>query len=116
MPVEISKIGKYDVLGIIGKGGMGIVYKAVDPRIGRFVAIKMITSGFSGNPDSLKRFYREAQSTGNLQNPNIVTVYELGDQAGKPYLVMEYLGRHQCGIRDYGSATDEADRQIERHH
>jgi len=70
---------------------MGVVYKATDPHIGRFVAIKMITAGFAGNPDLLKRFYREAQSTGNLQNPNIVTVYDLGDHDGNPYLVMEYL-------------------------
>ncbi|HEX6501925.1 MAG TPA: protein kinase [Terriglobales bacterium] len=91
MPAQLTKIGKYDVLEVIGRGGMGVVYKATDPHIGRFVAIKMITAGFAGNPDLLKRFYREAQSTGNLQNPNIVTVYDLGDQDGNPYLVMEYL-------------------------
>jgi eukaryotic-like serine/threonine-protein kinase len=85
------KIGKYEVVDVIGKGGMGVVYKAVDPNIGRFVAIKMITSGFAGNPELLERFYREAKSTGSLQSPNIVTVYELGDQDGNPYLVMEYL-------------------------
>lgn len=91
MPAQLTKIGKYDVLEVIGRGGMGVVYKATDPYIGRFVAIKMITAGFAGNPDLLKRFYREAQSTGNLQNPNIVTVYDLGDHDGNPYLVMEYL-------------------------
>jgi|CZKH01.1.fsa_nt_gi serine/threonine-protein kinase len=91
MGVHPSKIGKYDVTEIIGRGGMGVVYKATDPQIGRFVAIKMITGGFAGNPDLLKRFYREAQSTGSLQSPNIVTVYDLGDQDGNPYLVMEYL-------------------------
>ena len=86
-----TKIGKYEVEGIIGRGGMGVVYKAVDPQIGRFVAIKMITAGFSGHPDLLRRFYREAHSTGSLQNPNIVTVFDLGEQDGNPYLVMEYL-------------------------
>ena len=86
-----TKIGKYEVAGIIGRGGMGVVYKAVDPQIGRFVAIKMITAGFSGDQDLLKRFYREAHSTGSLQNPNIVTVFDLGQQDGNPYLVMEYL-------------------------
>src|SRR5882724_8106284 len=70
---------------------MGIVYKASDSRIGRQVAIKMMTGGFAENPDLLKRFYREAQSTGMLQHPNIVIVYDLGDQDGNPYLVMEYL-------------------------
>ena len=87
----VNKIGKYDVVDVLGKGGMGVVYKATDPRIGRLVAIKMMTGGFADNPDLLKRFYREAQSTGMLQHPNIVIVYDLGDQEGNPYLVMEYL-------------------------
>src|SRR4051794_1782853 len=87
----LTKIGKYDVVEVLGKGGMGIVYKATDSRIGRMVAIKMMTGGFAENPDLLKRFYREAQSTGMLQHPNIVIVYDLGDQDGNPYLVMEYL-------------------------
>jgi serine/threonine protein kinase len=80
-----TKIGKYEVLDVIGRGGMGIVYKATDPHIGRFVAIKMITGG------DLHRFYAEAKATGSLQCPNIVTVYDLGDHDGNPYLVMEYL-------------------------
>src|SRR5438309_11964597 len=86
-----TKIGKYDVTGILGRGGMGIVYKATDPFLDRLVAIKMMTGGYADNPDLLKRFYREAQSTGMLQHPNIVIVYDLGDQDGNPYLVMEYL-------------------------
>jgi eukaryotic-like serine/threonine-protein kinase len=91
MAQTLQKIGKYEVVEVLGKGGMGVVYKAVDPRIGRQVAIKMMTGGFAENPDLLKRFYREAQSTGMLQHPNIVIVYDLGDQEGNPYLVMEYL-------------------------
>ena len=86
-----AKIGKYNVTGILGRGGMGVVYKATDPFLDRLVAIKMMTSGYADNPDLLKRFFREAQSTGSLQHPNIVTVYELGDHAGNPYLVMEFL-------------------------
>jgi serine/threonine protein kinase len=86
-----SKIGKYDVIEVLGRGGMGVVYKATDPHLNRLVAIKMMTGAFSDNPDLLKRFYREAQSTANLQHPNIVTVYDLGDLEGSPYLVMEYL-------------------------
>ncbi|HSE47956.1 MAG TPA: protein kinase, partial [Terriglobales bacterium] len=92
MPAKtLAKIGKYDVVEVLGKGGMGVVYKAMDNRIGRLVAIKMMTGGFADNPDLLKRFYREAQSTGTLQHPNIVIVYDLGDQDGNPYLVMEFL-------------------------
>ena len=88
---KVNKIGKYQVLDVIGRGGMGMVYKAVDPTIGRSVAIKTITGAFSDDPLLLKRFYREAYSTGKLQHVNIVTVYDLGDQDGTPYLVMEYL-------------------------
>ncbi len=88
---RLTKIGKYEVLEIVGRGGMGVVYKAVDPAIGRLVAIKMVTGGFGDDPDLLKRFYREAKSTGSLQHPNIVTVYDLGDQESVPYLVMEFL-------------------------
>jgi serine/threonine-protein kinase len=90
-PPKVTKIGKYNVLDVIGRGGMGTVYKAVDPTIGRLVAIKTVTGAFSDDPLLLKRFYREAHSTGKLQHPNIVTVYDLGDQEGVPYLVMEYL-------------------------
>ena len=86
-----KKLGKYDVLDVVGRGGMGIVYKATDPGIGRVVAIKMVTGGFGNDPELLKRFYREAQSAGKLQHPNIVTIYDLGDQDGNPYMVMEYL-------------------------
>ncbi len=86
-----AKIGKYDVIDVIGRGGMGVVYKGSDPYLDRLVAIKMMTGQFADNADLLKRFYREAQSTASLQHPNIVTVFELGDHSGNPYLVMEYL-------------------------
>lgn len=86
-----SKIGKYDILREIGRGGMGKVYGAIDPTIGRMVAIKQVTAVVSDDPELLKRFYREAQSTGKLQHPNIVTLHDLGEQDGIPYLVMEYL-------------------------
>jgi hypothetical protein len=86
-----QRIGKYDVVGVLGQGGMGVVYRARDPRIGRDVAIKTLTEGFSGEPEMLKRFYQEAGSTGNLRHPNFVTVYDFGDDEGLPYIVMEFL-------------------------
>lgn len=87
----ITKIGKYDVTDKLGEGGMGVVYKGVDPGIGRPVAIKMMTGGFAENPDLLKRFQREAQSAGTLQHPNIVIIYELGTHDGNPYMAMEFI-------------------------
>ncbi len=86
-----SRIDKYDILSVIGRGGMGIVYKGSDPRIGRPVAIKVMTVGSGDDPEFLKRFYREAQSAGKLQHPNILTIYELGELEGSPYLVMEFI-------------------------
>ena len=87
---EKKKIGKYETTGILGRGGMGVVYRAEDKRIGRQVAIKTLTEGFSGQPEMLERFYREAQA-GILQHPNIVTVYDLGDEDGVPFIVMEFV-------------------------
>jgi len=81
-------IGRYDVLRVIGRGGMGVVYEALDPKLERHVAIKMI---LGATPGLLARFDREARSMGSLQHPNIVTIHEFGDQDGSPYLVMEYL-------------------------
>jgi len=82
------KIGKYEVVSVIGRGGMGVVYKARDPQLERLVAIKMIVEA---TPGLLKRFDVEARSTGSLQHPNIVTIYDFGQQDGSPYLVMEFL-------------------------
>jgi eukaryotic-like serine/threonine-protein kinase len=86
-----EKIGKYEVLDVLGRGGMGVVYRARDARLGRIVAIKMLTESFSDNPEMLQRFYREASQTGALRHNNIVIVFDAGDQDGEPYIVMEYV-------------------------
>jgi eukaryotic-like serine/threonine-protein kinase len=86
-----AKIGKYEIVGVIGRGGMGVVYEANDPHLGRRVAIKTITGTFAENPDMLKRFSREARSVACLQHPNIVTLYDVSGDEGSPYLVMEYM-------------------------
>src|SRR5580698_2212288 len=83
-------IGKYEVTGVLGRGGMGVVYQAEDKRIGRLVAIKTLTEGFSSQADMMERFYREAHA-GILHHPNIVIVYDLGDQDGVPFIVMEHV-------------------------
>ena len=86
-----SHIGKYEVTEILGRGGMGVVYLGFDRQLGRQVAIKTLTEGFVQDPEMLKRFYREATKTGALMHPNIVIVYDLGEQEGFPYIVMEYV-------------------------
>src|SRR5664280_3022994 len=93
-PSKTVKIGKYDVIDTIGRGGMGVVYQAKDPFLDRLVAIKMMNVDAHESGDFLERFYREAKSTASLQHPNIVTVYELGEHQGRPFLVMQYLEGH----------------------
>src|SRR5437899_7718228 len=70
---------------------MGLVYRAFNRQLNREVAIKTLTEGFSGDEEMLKRFYQEAAKAGALKHQNIVTVYDLGEQDGFPYIVMEYL-------------------------
>jgi serine/threonine-protein kinase len=83
----VTQIGKYPILGILGVGGMGVVYRGMDNSVGREVAIKTLTEA----TDELRqRFLMEARS-GVLNHPNIVTVYDFGEQDGLPYIVMEYL-------------------------
>ncbi|OGD24210.1 MAG: hypothetical protein A2Y56_05975 [Candidatus Aminicenantes bacterium RBG_13_63_10] len=90
-----TKIGKYTILGEIGRGAMGIVYKATDPYIGRTVAIKTIRFDVLGQgPEremAQKRFMREAHSAGNLSHPNIVTIYDVGEDQGLSYIAMEFI-------------------------
>ena len=88
---NIKRIGKYEVIDLLGRGGMGLVYRAFDRQLNREVAIKTVTEGFTRDQEMLQRFYREAAKTGALKHPNIVIVYDLGEQDGFPYIVMEYL-------------------------
>jgi serine/threonine-protein kinase len=87
----VERLGKYEIISEIGRGAMGSVYKARDPLIGRLVALKTITSGLSGQANSLERFYQEARSAGALQHPNIITIYELGHENNTPFIAMEYI-------------------------
>jgi serine/threonine-protein kinase len=84
---SITQIGKYQILGILGVGGMGVVYRGMDKSVGREVAIKTLTEA---TEELRQRFLLEARS-GVLNHPNIVTVYDFGDQDGLPYIVMEFV-------------------------
>jgi eukaryotic-like serine/threonine-protein kinase len=89
--IMTAKIGKYDILEVLGRGGMGVVYKAYDPILDREVALKTMTAEGLKDPVLRERFYREARAAGRLRHPNIVTIYELGEQEEVPYIGMEYL-------------------------
>jgi len=88
---ELTRIGKYDIVGVLGRGGMGVVYRGIDRHLGREVAIKTLTLASNSDPGMLTRFYDEGRKTGGFKHPNIVTVYELGDDNGVPYIVMELV-------------------------
>jgi serine/threonine protein kinase len=85
------KIGPYEILAPLGAGGMGEVYRARDTRLGREVAIKVLPASFTENADRLRRFEQEARTTGMLNHPNILAVYDVGTHEGAPYLVTELL-------------------------
>ncbi len=86
-----SRLGPYEVLSPLGAGGMGEVYRAKDPRLGREVAIKVLPASFSQDPDRLRRFEQEARATGLLNHPNILAIYDIGTHDGSPYVVSELL-------------------------
>jgi Tol biopolymer transport system component len=86
-----SRLGPYEILSPLGAGGMGEVYRAKDPRLGRDVAIKVLPASFSADPDRLRRFEQEARAAGILNHPNITAVHDIGTHEGAPYVVSELL-------------------------
>src|SRR5437867_10146990 len=86
-----TKIGPYEILSLLGAGGMGEVYRARDSRLRREVAIKILPPSFAQDADRLRRFEQEARVVGALNHPNILAIFDVGAQDGAPYLVSELL-------------------------
>ena len=86
-----TRLGPYEVVSLLGAGGMGEVYRARDTRLHRDVAIKVLLSSLSADPDRLRRFEHEARAAGILNHPNITAVYDVGSHEGMPYVVTELL-------------------------
>ncbi len=86
-----TRLGSYEIVSPIGAGGMGEVYRARDTRLDRIVAIKVLPSHLSDNPELRQRFDREARAVSSLSHSHICALYDIGNQDGVDYLVMEYL-------------------------
>jgi eukaryotic-like serine/threonine-protein kinase len=86
-----TRLGPYEIVSPLGAGGMGEVYRARDPRLGREVAIKILPASFSSDPSRLSRFEQEARAAAALNHPNILAVYDIGTHDGSPYIVSELL-------------------------
>lgn len=86
-----TKLGPYEIQSPLGAGGMGEVYRARDPRLGRDVAVKVLPSSFSADADRLQRFAQEARAAAALNHPNILAIFDIGNDRGSPYVVAELL-------------------------
>ena len=101
-----KKLGPYEILGAIGAGGMGEVYRAFDARLGREVALKIVPVSFAGDADRLRRFEQEARAVATLNHPNILAVFDIGEHEGSPFLVSELLeGESLREILERGPVT-----------
>src|SRR5512142_1150891 len=86
-----TRIGPYEIVSSLGAGGMGEVYRARDPRLGRDVAVKVISGDVSASPERLRRFEQEARAVAALEHPGILAVHDVGTHEGRAYVVFELL-------------------------
>src|SRR5687767_13886443 len=86
-----ARIGRYRIVERIGRGAMGVVYAAQDDAMGRAVAVKVLMGDLESDPETRARFYREAQAAAGLLHPNIITIYDAGEDQGRSFIAMQLL-------------------------
>ncbi|MEP6994073.1 MAG: protein kinase [Acidobacteriota bacterium] len=99
-----TKLGPYEIVALLGAGGMGEVYRARDTRLKRDVAVKVLPASMSADPERLRRFESEAEAASALNHPNILSIYDIGTEAGAPYIVSELLEGETLRMRLSGGA------------
>ncbi len=106
---SLGRLGKYDVIEVLGHGGMGVVVRALDPDLGRTVAIKLLNRRLAAGTTARRRFLREAKAAAAINHPNVLTIHSVEEQRGTPFLVMEYISGKS--LREYIRARGKLDAQ-----
>src|SRR5215471_18688917 len=104
--MDLENIGRYRILEKLGAGGMGEVYLAEDTQLGRKVALKLLAEELTQNRDRLSRFDQEAYAASALNHPNILTIYEMGDEGGRHFIAMEFVDGVTLRKRLSGDSVD----------
>src|SRR5262245_63545579 len=94
-PDHLGRLGSYEVLGVIGRGGMGVVLKAFDPALRRLTAIKVLAPQWASHAEARQRFGREARAAAQVRHENVVAIHAVEEADGLPYLVTEYVPRSE---------------------